>query len=196
MEKKLTIAIFCASRAGDRPEYTEAAKALALGLHSMNARLVYGGATVGLMGILADTLLEAGGEVIGVIPQHLADKEIEHKGLTQLHIVNSLHERKALMADLADAFVLLPGGLGSLDEFFEGFTWGSLGLHHKPCALLNSCGYYDLLLQFLEHAMASQFISPKVYQQLIVDESPMVLLKKIESLQPVQSRSPFMGISS
>ena len=181
MENKLTIAIFCGSSLGDRPEYTEAAKSLARALHSMNARLVYGGATVGLMGVLAETMLEAGGEVIGVIPQHLADRELAHKGLTQLHIVYSLHERKALMADLADAFVLLPGGHGSLEEFFEVFTWASLGLHQKPCALLNSCGYYNLLLEFLEHATTSQFIRPAVYQKLIVDESPIELLKKIES---------------
>ncbi len=139
-------------------------------------RLVYGGARVGLMGALADAALASGGEVVGVIPQALVDKEVAHTGLSRLHVVESMHDRKALMNEIAQAFLALPGGLGTLDELFETLTWAQLGFHHKPVALLNVDGYFDPLLQFCERAVADGFLHPAHRQMILSGEDPAVLL--------------------
>jgi uncharacterized protein (TIGR00730 family) len=139
--------------------------------------LVYGGASVGIMGEIADTVLAGGGEVIGVIPQALVDKEVSHTGLTELKIVNSMHERKEIMADISDGFIALPGGLGTLEEIFEVLTWAQLGFHHKPCALLNVNGYYDTLTQFLDHAVAEGFVASIHREMLLVEDDPHMLLE-------------------
>jgi uncharacterized protein (TIGR00730 family) len=152
------VCIFCGSSSGARPEYAALARATGEVMLAREIGLVYGGAAVGLMGIIADTVLAGGGEVIGVIPERLSGREIAHAGLTKLHVVGSMHERKALMADLSDAFVALPGGLGTMDELFEIATWSYLGIHGKPIGLINAGGYYDPLLAFLEHAANEGFI--------------------------------------
>jgi uncharacterized protein (TIGR00730 family) len=151
------VCVFCGSSPGARPGYAEVTADLARVLVADGLGLVYGGAGVGLMATLADTVLDEGGEVIGVIPRALVEKEIAHNGVSDLRVVDSMHERKALMADLSDAFVALPGGLGTLEELLEIFTWAQLGLHHKPCALLDVEGYYAGLADFLAHAVAERF---------------------------------------
>lgn len=180
------ICVYCGSNSGKRPEYLEAADALAKELVGRDIGLVYGGASVGIMGRLADTVLAAGGEVIGVIPQMLVDKEVAHGGLSELKVVKSMHERKMMMASLSDGFIALPGGLGTLEELFEIMTWALLGLHQKPCALLNVANYYDQLLGFLEHAVDEQFIKQVHRSMLIADERPEVLLERMASYAPVQ----------
>ncbi|MBL8139239.1 MAG: TIGR00730 family Rossman fold protein [Acidobacteria bacterium] len=155
------ICVFCASAPGLRPSYAEGARALAGAIVAGGHSLVYGGGNVGLMGVVADAVLAAGGEVVGVIPHTLMAREIGHTGVTRLHVVDSMHERKALMADLSDAFVALPGGVGTFEELFEAITWTQLGLHRKPCGLLNVDGFYDGLLRFLDHAWAEGFIKPE-----------------------------------
>ncbi len=152
------VCVFCGSAAGVRPEYAALARRAGEALVARGLGLVYGGAAVGLMGIVADTVLAGGGEVIGVIPERLSGREIAHAGLSKLHVVGSMHERKALMAELSDAFLTLPGGLGSMDELFEIATWAYLGIHAKPIGLVNAGGYYDPLLAFLEHAANEGFI--------------------------------------
>ena len=153
-----------------RPEYAAATRALARELARRRLGLVFGGGNVGLMGVLADEMLSAGGDVVGVIPHALMAREIGHTGVPTLHVVDSMHERKALMADLADAFIALPGGVGTLDELFEAITWTQLGLHRKPCGLLNVGGFYDGLLQFLDHAWTEGFIKPET--RVVVQASP------------------------
>ena len=143
------IAVFCGAHLGDSPKYAQAAEALAHALADQQMGLVYGGDKIGLMSVLADTMLKRQAEVIGVIPQFLVDRGIAHQHLTQLHVVNSMHERKAVMSELADGFILFVGGVGSLDEFFELVSWGQLGLHQKPCGILNVEHYFDHLIQFL-----------------------------------------------
>lgn len=152
------IAVFCGSAAGNRPSYAASAIAFAEALAKRKLGLVYGGGSVGIMGILADAALERGVPVHGVIPRHLNDLEIGHKGLTRLHVVTTMHERKALMADLSDGFVALPGGIGTMEELFEVYTWGQLGLHPKPVALLDVDGYYAPLVQFLDHTVTEGFL--------------------------------------
>jgi uncharacterized protein (TIGR00730 family) len=152
------ICVFCGSTDGNSPLYAAAARSLGQRLAASGMGLVYGGAAVGLMGLLADAVLEGGGEVTGVLPGVLKDREIAHPGLTRLHFVGSMHERKALMASLADAFVALPGGYGTLDEFLEILTWAQLKIHAKPCILINTTGYYDGLLAFLDHAVREGFL--------------------------------------
>lgn len=154
------ICIFCGSSMGRQPVYAETAVALSQYLVRKRIGIVYGGASCGLMGMVADTALAAGGEVIGVMPRMLVDKEIAHRNLSQLLIVNSMHERKAAMADLSDAFIALPGGFGTLDEFCEILTWAQLGIHRKPCGLLNVGGYFDPLFQLFDHAVAEGFLKP------------------------------------
>jgi uncharacterized protein (TIGR00730 family) len=146
--------------------------------------LVYGGAHVGLMGLLADTVLAEGGEAVGVIPRGLVDREIGHTGLTDLHVVGSMHERKALMAELSDAFVALPGGLGTLEELFEIYTWAQLGLHQKPCALLNVEGYYTGLAAFLDHAVDERFLRAEHRATLIVEEDVEALMDSLRRYDP------------
>ena len=155
------VCVFCGSSPGTRPAYAEAARALGHVLADRRLGLVYGGGNVGLMGVVADAVLAAGGEVIGVIPHALMAREIGHTGVTTMHVVDSMHERKALMADQADAFIALPGGVGTFEELFEAITWTQLGLHAKPCGLLNVEGFYDDLLRFLDHAWAEGFIKPE-----------------------------------
>jgi uncharacterized protein (TIGR00730 family) len=172
---------------GARPEYRESAEALGRELALLGITLVYGGSSIGLMGVLADAAMAGGGQVVGVIPDSMARREIAHQGLTRLHVVESMHERKALMADLADAFVLLPGGFGSWDEFCEIVTWAQLGLHSKPCGILNVLGYYDSLLALAGHAVNEGFVRAGGWAGVMVDASPAALLERIHD----QSRAEF-----
>ena len=178
------ICVFCGSNAGARSEYAEAARELAIALVGRKLGIVYGGGNVGLMGVLADAALERGGEVIGVIPQSLLDKEVGHRGVTELLVVETMHERKALMNDLSDAFIALPGGFGTFDEFFEVLTWSQLGFHGKPCALLNVAGYYDLMLAMLDHAVAERLLRPAHRELVIADIDPLRLLQRLCAFSP------------
>lgn len=173
------ICVFAGSSAGARPDYLAAADRLAVSLLRRRIELVYGGASVGLMGRLADCVVEGGGTVIGVIPNALRDREIAHRGLTELRVVASMHERKATMTELADGFVVMPGGLGTLDETFEVLTWAQLGMHQKPLGLLNVGRYYDRLLQFLEEAEREQFLAPAHRHMVLVDSDPAELLDRM-----------------
>lgn len=175
------VCVFCGSNYGRRSSYLAAARVLGGLLAARRIGLVYGGGNVGLMGALADAVLEGGGEATGVIPGHLVDKELAHRRLTDLRVVHSMHERKALMADLADAFIALPGGFGTLEEFCEVLTWSQLGLHRKPCALLNVDGYYDGLLTLFDHAVREGFVSPDHRQFLLVDDDGERLLDRLSS---------------
>lgn len=180
----MRLCVFSGSSSGRLPVYEAAARDLGTALATAGIGLVYGGASVGLMGALADAAQAAGGEVIGVMPQSLMDKEIGHAGLTDLRVVGSMHERKALMADLADGFIALPGGAGTLEELFEVWTWAQLGHHRKPCALFNVEGYYDGLATFLDHLVAEQFVKPVHRDMLIVERDLDTLLRAIESYDP------------
>jgi uncharacterized protein (TIGR00730 family) len=173
--------VFCGANAGANPAYRAAAEHLGAALAASGRRLVFGGGHVGLMGVVANATLAAGGRAVGVIPQHLVDLEVAHLGLTELRIVASMHERKAMMADLADGFVVLPGGIGTLEEFFEVWTWGQLGLHHKPYGLLNAAGFFDPLLRFLDHAVAEGFIRPEHRALLLVDDNVSRLLERLDA---------------
>lgn len=179
-----SVCVFCGSSPGRRPDYTTAARTLGDALAETGRRLVYGGGNVGLMGVLADAALEAGGEVVGVIPRHLVDREVAHSGLTDLRVVNSMHERKQVMADLSDAFIVLPGGLGTLEEFFEIWTWGQLGLHRKPYGLLNVAGYFDPLLAFLDHTVGERFVAADHRALLRVACDPGELLAGLDTHVP------------
>jgi len=174
-----SICVFCGSRHGSDPAYTEAARELGRLMAERGIRLVYGGGRVGLMGEVADAVLAGGGQVIGVIPSLLVEKEVEHRGLTQLHEVGSMHERKALMEQLSDAFVVLPGGFGTLDEACEILTWAQLGLHAKPLGLVNTAGYYDLLTAFLDHAQGEDFISATNRRLVQVEATAAALLERL-----------------
>ena len=178
------VCVFCGSSPGARPAYAEAAEELAGLLAGEGIGLVYGGGGVGLMGRLADAMLAGGGEAIGVIPSALVAREIGHTGLSELRVVGSMHERKALMAELSDAFVALPGGLGTLEELFEVYTWSQLGLHRKPCALLDVEGYYTDLAGFLAHAVEERFVREEHRAMLIVEREPRALLERLESFEP------------
>jgi uncharacterized protein (TIGR00730 family) len=177
------LCVFLGSSPGASVLYTRAVKELAAVLVERNLTLVYGGSRVGLMGILADCVLEAGGEVIGVIPKGLFSKETPHNGLTELRIVKSMHERKQVMADLSDGFLALPGGVGTLEELTEIYTWGQLGLHRKPCGLLNVEGYFDHLIRFLDHAVQEGFLKPVHRDRLLVGEDPDSLLDRLDGYQ-------------
>lgn len=177
------VCVFCGSSTGTRPIYAEAAAQLGRELVDLGAALVFGGGRVGLMGVLADSVLAAGGEAIGVMPRALVEKEIAHTSLTELHVVDSMHQRKATMADLADAFVLLPGGFGSWEEFCEIVTWLQLGIHRKPCGILNVAGYYDGLLSLANHALAEGFLRPAHHKMLIIETDPQTLLSKLASAE-------------
>ncbi|MEH6567005.1 MAG: TIGR00730 family Rossman fold protein [Halopseudomonas sp.] len=179
----MRICVFCGSSAGNQPQYLQAAVELGTALADAGIGLVYGGAQVGLMGAVADAALAAGGEVIGVIPRHLVERELAHDGLTQLIEVSSMHERKARMADLADGFIALPGGVGTFEELFEVWTWGQLGHHQKPCALYNAAGYYDKLIAFLDHALAEGFMKQPYRDMLIVAADIPSLLHQVHSYQ-------------
>jgi uncharacterized protein (TIGR00730 family) len=179
-----SICVFTGSSRGARPEYVAAAAELGTLLAARRIRLVYGGARVGLMGAVADAALASGGDVVGVIPAALVAKEVAHTGLTDLRVVDSMHERKALMSDMADAFVALPGGWGTLEEFFEVLTWAQLGLHRKPCGLLNAHGYFDRLLAFLDHTIDEGFVRPRNAELIAVSRTPGELLDRLESPLP------------
>ena len=179
----MRICVYAGSNPGADPAYGEAAADLARLLAQRGIGVVYGGAQVGLMGILADTALAAGGEVIGVMPQALIDREIGHTGLTEQHVVGSMHERKAMMADLSDAFVALPGGFGTYEEFFEAVTWTQLGVHKKPCGLLNVAGFYDPLVQFLDNAVSEHFVRQQHRSTILVDTHPGRLIDQLGRVQ-------------
>ena len=177
------LCVYCGSRPGSQPDYTEAAENLARALVRRKIEVVYGGASVGTMGVLANTVLAEGGHVIGIFPQAIVNREVVHRGLSDLRVVTSMHERKVLMAELSDGFIALPGGLGTLDEVFEILTWGQLGLHQKPCGLLNICDYYRGLIDFLDHAVAERFITDVHRAMLLVEEEPERLLEHFERYQ-------------
>ena len=177
------ICVYCGSSSGTRPSYIQAARALGTSLARRGLGLVYGGSNVGLMGALADTVLAQGGEVIGVIPESVVIREVAHTRLADLRIVGSMHERKALMAELADGFIAMPGGFGTLEEFCEIVTWVQLGLHRKPCGLLNVEGYYDGLLSFLNHAVAEGFIRTEYRSVVLTDSEVDGLLEKISKYE-------------
>jgi len=183
-ERKSSVAVFCGANVGARPAYREAAERLGVELARQGRRLVYGGGDVGLMGAIADAALAEGGHVIGVIPQHLVDREVAHRGVTELRVVGSMHERKALMAELADAFVALPGGLGTLEELFEVWTWGQLGLHRKPYGLLNVEGFFDPLLRFLDDAVTEGFVRAEHRALLVSDTEADALLARLDVQEP------------
>ena len=176
-----SICVFCGSSTGANPAYRRAADSLGRAIAKSGRRLVYGGGNVGLMGVLADAALGQGGEVVGVIPRHLVDLEVAHQSLTELRVVDSMHERKQLMSDLAEGFVILPGGLGTLEEFFEVWTWGQLGLHRKPYGLLNVASYFDSLLAFLDLAVSERFVWPEHRRLLLMAEDPMELLHRLDT---------------
>ena len=177
------ICVFCGSGRGSGEQYMDAARNLGSSLLNHNLSLVYGGAGVGLMGIIADTFLENNGEVIGVIPRALFDKEVACSRLTDLRVVNTMHERKSLMAELSDGFIALPGGLGTIEEFFEVVTWAQLGIHQKPCGLLNVNGYFDRLIDFLDHAVSQGFIEKECRLLILMDDDPDALIQKMKSYQ-------------
>src|SRR6266513_1281111 len=178
------LAIFCGSNPGARPQYVEATRALGRLLCERGIGIVYGGSSVGLMAALADAMLDDLGDVIGVIPRMLVDREVANRTLTDLRIVDSMHARKAMMAELADGFIALPGGIGTLEEFFEIWTWGQLGMHEKPCGLLNVAGYFDPLLQFLDRAVAEKFVREVHRAMVIVESDAAALLARFESYEP------------
>ena len=177
------LCVFCGSNHGCEPVYADAARMLGQAIAEAGITVVYGGGRVGLMGTVADAALAAGGEVIGVIPHALDTKELAHTGVTEMHRVNTMHERKALMADLADAFVALPGGLGTFEEFLEIITWAQLGIHSKPCGLLNVAGYYDLLIAFLDNAVARKFVKPQHRDVVVVESEPQRMLTQLHECE-------------
>lgn len=178
------VCVFCGSNPGRRPEYVQAAREMGRVLAERGLGLVYGGGKTGLMGVVADTVLAAGGEVLGVIPEALMAREVGHAGLTRLHVVETMHERKAMMADLCDGFVALPGGFGTFEEFCEVLTWSQLGFHPKPCGLLNVSGYYDTLLALFDHATAEGFVPPSHRTIVLEDTDPARLLDRFATFTP------------
>jgi uncharacterized protein (TIGR00730 family) len=178
------VCVFCGSSPGARPAYAEATAEVARLLVGEGIGVVYGGGHVGLMGVLADTAMAEGGEVIGVMPQALVDREIAHGGISELRVVGSMHERKALMAELSDAFIALPGGAGTLDELFEVYTWAQLGLHRKPCGLLDVEEYYAGIAGFLAHAVEERFLGEQHRAMLIVEREPRALLERVRGYAP------------
>src|SRR5215472_8588938 len=180
----MRICVFCGSSVGARPAYAAAAKELGELMARRGIGLVFGGGCIGLMGTIADAVLAGGGEAIGVIPAGLMQREIGHRGVTKLHVVETMHQRKALMADLSDAFIALPGGYGTLEEFAEILTWSQLGIQVKPCALLNIEGYWDGLLSFLDHAVGEDFVRPENRDMIVVGTGPEEILDKIQAWRP------------
>ena len=178
------VCVFCGSSFGVDPAFVKAAKDLGNAIVKRNICLVYGGARVGLMGEIASTVIKAKGEVIGIIPKELVEKEVAHGNLTDLRIVESMHERKSLMAELSDGFIAMPGGFGTMEEIFEVITWAQLSFHDKPCGLLNINGYYDDLIKFLDHAVGENFIVPEHRAMIIIDDDPETLLDKFSNYKP------------
>ncbi len=177
------VAVYCASNDGARPEYLECARVLGTSIAQRGLTVVYGGGRVGLMGALADAAMAAGGEVIGVMPHGLVQREVAHHGLTALRIVDSMHERKAMIAELADAFITLPGGLGTLEEFFETWTWAQLGVHQKPIGLFDVSGYWAPLLALLEHVDAEGFLRGNPREWLVVNDDASSMLAQLQAFQ-------------
>jgi len=184
MKPLKNICVYCGSSPGRLKAYADAARALAEALVSRNIGLVYGGASIGIMGAVADHVLQLGGKAVGVIPEALMRKEVAHYRLSELYVTQSMHERKMRMAELSDGFIALPGGLGTLEELFEIWTWAQLGFHDKPCGLLNVEGYYDPLIEFLDHAVTEQFVHPSHRAILIVESDPEKLLDRFANYQP------------
>lgn len=181
------VCVFCGSSAGNSPAFTAAARAVGDTIALRGLELVFGGSHVGLMGVVADAVLAGGGKVTGVLPRFMAEKELAHPSLTQLHLVETMHERKQLMAELSDGFIALPGGFGTFEEIFEAITWNQLHLHPHPCGLLNVEGYYDSLLAFLRGATTNGFIRPAHFESLIVATNPDELLTRFAAYQPARS---------
>ena len=179
-----SVCVFCGSNGGADPAYVAAAEAVGAGLAQRGIRIVYGGGRVGLMGALADAARAAGGEVVGVMPQQLVDREIGHTGIDDLRVVDTMHERKALMVELADAFIALPGGIGTLEELFEVYTWAQLGIHAKPLALLDVAGYYEPLSAFLDHAVTQRFLRAETRAMLSIADSLDAVLETFERWRP------------
>jgi hypothetical protein len=175
------LCVFCGSSSGIDPTYTREARAFGLEMARRQLTLVYGGGNIGLMGTVADAVLEGGGKVIGVLPRFLERRELAHRGITELHLVDSMHERKALMADLADGFAALPGGFGTFDELCEILTWGQLDLHAKPCGLLNTLGFFDLFLAQARHASAAGFIRPAHLDLVFTESDPFRLIDHLDA---------------
>lgn len=184
-ENLAAVGVFCGSSPGLDPRFGEAAASLGRELAGRRIRLVYGGGRVGLMGVLADGALSAGGEVHGVITRSLEEREVAHRGLTKLEVVETMHERKAAMADSSDAFVMMPGGFGTLDEFFEVLTWYQLGIHAKPCGILNVLGYFDPLLELFDSAVGQRFLSAENREMVVIDPDPLSMLERISNWKPV-----------
>ncbi len=180
------LCVFCGANTGVRPEYADSARAMARAMVDHGVDLVYGGGNIGLMGILADAVLDGGGRVTGIIPYGLKQREVAHSGLTELVVVAGMHERKQRMSELADAFISLPGGVGTFEELLEILTWAQLGMHRKPCGLLNVAGYYGGLVGFLEHAVQEGFMQTKTFDLLHVSDSPEALLKKFLDHRPTE----------
>ncbi|UCF74867.1 MAG: TIGR00730 family Rossman fold protein [Betaproteobacteria bacterium] len=179
-----SVCVFCGSNTGNGDVYSAAARALAAAMVRRGLRLVYGGGSIGLMGVLGDAVLAAGGHVIGVTPRRLLERELVHTGLTELHVVETMNERKALMAQLSDAFIALPGGMGTLDELFEMLTWTQLGFHRKPCGVLDAGNYFDRLMAFLDHAVAERFVMPEHRSMLIAEVDSDRLLERLANEPP------------
>jgi uncharacterized protein (TIGR00730 family) len=184
MKNLTNLCVYCGSSSGRIDTYAAAARALAQAMVERGIGLVYGGASVGIMGILADEVLRLGGKAVGVIPESLKHRELAHTALTELHVTPSMHARKALMAELADGFVALPGGIGTFEELFEVWTWAQLGFHHKPCGLLNVAGYFGALIAFLDHATGEQFVCQDTRDLLIVEAFPAALLDRFATYKP------------
>lgn len=175
------LAVYCGASLGTNPAFAELARALGAEMADRGIGLVYGGGRLGLMGVVADAVIEAGGETYGVIPQALIDLEVAHTGLTELHLVNTMHERKAMMTELTDAFVAIPGGIGTLDELFEAWSWNALGYHAKPFALLNVAGFWDGMIRFLDDVTASGFMSPARRAQLLVADDIGEVIDRLDA---------------
>jgi len=187
------ICVFCGTNLGSRPEYGAAARQLGQILASQGIELVYGGASVGIMGQLADSVHEHGGHVTGIIPQQLMKKEAGHTGIPDLIVVASMHQRKSQMADMSDGFIALPGGIGTMEGSFEILTWGQLGIHRKPSGLLNVAGYFDELIKFLDHAVAEGFLTEEHRATILVESDPKKLLKRVRAFAPAEGGEALMG---
>lgn len=183
--RRPSLCVYCGSRDGARPEYAAAARAVGSAIGARGWQLVYGGGRAGLMGLVADAALAAGAPVIGVIPQSLMDREVGHRGLTELHVVETMHERKLMMAERSDAFIALPGGIGTFEELFEVWSWRQLGYHDKPLGLLNVAGYYDALLAFMRHTVDHGFVAAPQHALLAVEAEPQALLDRVAAAMPL-----------
>lgn len=180
----MRLCVFCGSKSGDDPAFMEGAIALGHEMARRGIEMVYGGGRVGMMGTIADAVMEAGGDAIGVIPRALRKLELAHPGISQLHVVGSMHERKKVMADLSDGFITLPGGFGTMEEFFETVTWSLLGIHHKPCGIVNTAGYFDPLLELIDGFISHSFASAEHRRLIVADDDPIRLLDRIIDYRP------------